>query len=124
MAFRNETKATETTSTRGAAKPAKAILGYINIGMNTSKPGDVRRVDSIRLMEGNALHEVIFAGLNAEREGDPAFVLPEGATKKQIAEMEEARKALLAERLAGFISKLNVSFNPSRTDADSDLIQF
>lgn len=124
MAFRKEANATETTSTRGAAKPTKAILGYINIGINTNKPGDVRRVDSIRLMEGNPLHEVIFAGLNAEREDDPKFDVPEGATKKQIAELEDQRKALLAERLAGFISKLNVSFNPSRTDADSDLINF
>lgn len=124
MAFRNEASKNETTSTRGAAKPAKAILGYINIGINTNKPGDVRRVDSIRLMEGNPLHEVIFAGLNAEREDDPKFEVPEGASQKDIAKLEEQRKALLADRLAGFISKLNVSFNPSRTDADSDLIAF
>lgn len=124
MGFRKDNATTETTSTRGAAKPAKAVLGYINIGINTNKPGDVRRVDSIRLMEGNPLHEVIFAGLNAEREDDPAFAIPEGASQKDIAKLEEQRKALLADRLAGFISKLNVSFNPSRTDADSDLINF
>jgi hypothetical protein len=124
MAFRKNENTQETTSTRGAAKNKPAVLGYINIGLNTNKPGDVRRVDSIRLMEGNALHEVIFQGLNAEREGDPEFVVPEGASDKVIADLEAKRKALLAERLAGFISKLNVSFNPSRTDADSDLIQF
>lgn len=111
----------------GAQAPGKKgprILGYVNIGIATAIPGDQRRVDSIRLMEGNPLHEVIFAGLNAQREGDPVLEAPEGATKKQLAEMEEARKALLAERLAGFVSKLVVSFNPSRTDADSELINF
>ena len=109
---------------QAAGKKGPRILGYVNIGIATAIPGDQRRVDSIRLMEGNPLHEVIFAGLNAQRESDPAMEAPEGATKKQLAEMEEARKALLAERLAGFVSKLVVSFNPSRTDADSELINF
>lgn len=109
---------------QASGKKGPRILGYVNIGIATAIPGDQRRVDSIRLMEGNPLHEVIFAGLNAQREGDPAMEAPEGATKKQLAEMEEARKALLAERLAGFVSKLVVSFNPSRTDADSELINF
>lgn len=124
MAFRQTNQNNAQSNTQTTGKKGPAVLGYLNIGINTSKPGDVRRVESIRLMEGNALHEVIFAGLNAERESDPTFEVPEGATKKQIADIEEARKALLAERLASFASKLNVTFNPSRTDADSELINF
>lgn len=124
MAFRSDknSNTNESTTSRGTAKKP-AILGYINIGMNTARPGDIRRVDSIRLMEGNPLHEVIFAGLNAERENDPDFNT-EGLDAKALAKLDDQRKALLAERLAGFISKLNVSFNPSRTDADSELIVF
>lgn len=124
MGFRQNTQTNAQPAPQASGKKGPAVLGYLNIGINTSKPGDVRRVDSIRLMEGNALHEVIFAGLNGERDTDPTFEIPEGATKKQIAELEEARKALLADRLASFFSKLNVTFNPSRTDADSELVQF
>lgn len=121
---RNSSYSQANEGTQANGKKGPRILGYVNIGIATAIPGDQRRVDSIRLMEGNPLHEVIFAGLNAQREGDPVLEAPEGATKKQLAEMEEARKALLAERLAGFVSKLVVSFNPSRTDADSELINF
>lgn len=131
MALKNSNNNARTSSynqanegAQAAGKKGPRILGYVNIGIATAIPGDQRRVDSIRLMEGNALHEAIFAGLNAQRDTDPELEAPEGATKKQLADMEAARKALLAERLAGFISKLVISFNPSRTDADSELINF
>lgn len=123
QAARNTQASRQATPAREDRK-APSVLGYVNIGIATNIPGDQRRVESIRLTDNNPLHQVIFAGLNATREGDPTFEIPAGATAKQIKEIEEARKALLAERLAGFISKLVVSFNPSRTDADSELINF
>lgn len=128
MAYTNtRAKNTNQAAAQGAGgneRKGPAVLGYVNIGINTNVPGDVRRVESIRLLDNNPLHVVIFNGLNATREEDPTFEVPAGASAKEIKAIEEARKALLAERLAGFLSKLNVTFNPSRTEADSELINF
>jgi len=124
MAVKSSNTAQQDTRGAQASRKGPAVLGYVNIGIATAIPGDQRRVDSIRLMEGNPLHELIFAGLNATREGDDTFEVPAGATEKERAKIEEARKNLLAERLAGFQSKLVISFNPARTDATSELVSF
>lgn len=100
-----------------------ATLGFINIGISTAKAGDIRRIDSIRLLEGNPLHELLFAGLNAQREDDPTWDT-DGLSAKEVDALEAQRKALLAERLAGLMSKLHLSFNPARTDADNELVVF
>lgn len=125
MALRTD-NSTNTPNNAGQAQGRKgpAVLGYVNVGIATTVPGEQRRVESIRLMDNNPLHVIIFNGLNLQREGDPSFEVPEGATAKEIAKLEEARKNLLAERLAGFRDKLVLSFNPSRADADSSLVDF
>lgn len=110
MAF--ETRKPRTTSaprTEGATN-AKATLGFINIGLPNSQ-GKERRIDAIRLLAGNALHQQLFDALALQRPGD----------EKLTAEQGEAAKL---ERLAKLTENLKISFNPSATDADNELDLF
>lgn len=99
-----------------AAAPARAeggnstkkTLGFFNLNMAT-KSGNPIRVDAIRFVEGNKSHEQLAAYLSLGREGDTKFVT------------DEERAAEKARRLAEVVSKLEFSFNPTRTDEESML---
>jgi hypothetical protein len=99
-----------------AAAPARAessnsvkkTLGFFNLNMAT-KAGAPIRVDAIRFVEGNRSHEQLAAYLGMTRPGDEKYTTPE-----EIA-AEKAR------RLAEVVSKLEFSFNPTRTDEEAML---
>lgn len=86
----------------------KKTLGFFNLNMAT-KSGNPIRVDAIRFIEGNKTHEQLAAYLGLTREGDDKYVT------------DEDRAAEKARRLAEVISKLEFSFNPTRTDEESML---
>ena len=106
---------TAATSARAAGGSTKRILGYLNIALPTANGADKRRLDSIRLYEGNELHEQVFAGLNATRDGDDKLLK---------GKAPEEREALMRQRLENLQKILHISFNPSRTEAENELVLF
>lgn len=93
-----------------AERSIKATLGFINVGIKTAAGKSVR-IDSIRLMEGNEVHQQIFNGLAMQRTGDD-----------KLAEAESDAEKI--KRLENFISILEISFNPSRTSEDNKIALF
>lgn len=113
MAYKNSAaeQAQAATGTAASSRAAKQeILGYLNLGLPTKTPGKFRRVDSIRLIKGNAIHEQVFAHLNLSKAGDNL----EGMTDEQV-------KELSAERILRLAEMLQLTFNPSPDEADSEL---
>lgn len=88
----------------------KATLGFINVGIKTAAGKSVR-IDSIRLMDGNEVHQQIFNGLNMLRVGDEKLAQNESDSEK-------------IKRLESFIKLLDISFNPSRTSEDNKIALF
>ena len=96
--------------TERAEREAKKTLGFININMATTSDKPIR-VEAIRLMEGNSVHEQIARGLSVTRPGDEKL-------------NAEERAAMAEQRLANLIKLLNITFNPARTEQDSTLADF
>lgn len=115
MAFRNNetsnnTNANNNGSNENGGRAKQVILGYLNIGLPTKTPGKHRRVDSIRLIKGNPIHEQVFAHLNCSKADDNL----EGLS-------DEALASLYRERLERLYEMLQLTFNPSPDEADSEL---
>lgn len=104
---REETRTPATTAR--TEREAKKTLGFININMNTKASNPIR-VEAIRLMEGNRVHEQIADYLTLKH---PEFK----GTDEEIV-VEKAR------RLAHVISQLDITFNPTRTDEEAALNLF
>jgi hypothetical protein len=84
---------------------AKKTLGFFNINIPTVG-GTPIRVDAVRLMEGTKVHEQLAAYLGCTRPGDEKLQGEELVAEK-------------AKRLAEVVSKLEFSFNPTRTEEES-----
>ena len=104
---RTETAAPATTARNERA--AKKTLGFVNINMRTKASNPIR-VEAIRLMEGNRVHEQISDYLTLKA---PEF---KGTEEEMVAEK--------ARRLAHVIGQLDITFNPSRTDEEAELNLF
>lgn len=109
MAVTTRTPAAQPARTERTEREAKKTLGFININMNTKASNPIR-VEAIRLMEGNRVHEQIADYLTLKH---PEFK----GTDEEIV-VEKAR------RLAHVISQLDITFNPTRTDEESALNLF
>lgn len=109
MAVERKSQAVAPARTESAPAAGKKTLGFFNLNMAT-KAGAPIRVDAIRFVEGNKSHEQLAAYLSVTREGDDKKY----NTPELLAE-EKAR------RLTEVVSKLEFSFNPTRTDEESML---
>jgi hypothetical protein len=114
MAFKDTAKAQAQAATgtanNGGGRAKQEILGYLNLGLPTKTPGKHRRVDSVRLIKGNPIHEQVFAHLNLSKEGDNL----EGMSDEEI-------KQLSVERINRLAEMLQLTFNPSPDEAESEL---
>ena len=114
MAFKNkaqeQAQATTGAANNGGGRAKQEILGYLNLGLPTKTPGKHRRVDSIRLMKGNLIHEQVFNHLNLSKADDDLT----GKTEEEV-------KQLYADRIARLAEMLQLTFNPSPDEAESEL---
>jgi hypothetical protein len=104
---RKSTTAASPARTEGS-NSVKKTLGFFNLNMAT-KAGAPIRVDAIRFVEGNKSHEQLAAYLSVTRPGDEKYNTPETLADEK------------ARRLAEVVSKLEFSYNPTRTDEESML---
>lgn len=103
---RNETNNAPARTEREPSQ-AKKTLGFFNINIPTVGGAPIR-VDAVRLMEGTKVHEQLASYLGCTRPGDEKLQGEELAAEK-------------AKRLAEVVSKLEFSFNPTRTEEESML---
>lgn len=110
MAVTKNRETAAPATTQRAEREVKKTLGFLNINVATAV-GNPIRVEAVRLMEGNKVHEQIAQGLSVTRPGD-----------EKLSPEERAKVA--EERLANLISLLNITFNPTRTEEESVLANF
>jgi hypothetical protein len=107
MAVERKSQPAAASARADSNNATKKTLGFINLNLPTAK-GNPIRVDAVRLIEGNKTHEQVAAYLGCTRPGD----------EKMSADELVAEKA---RRLSEFTTKLEFSFNPTRTDEESML---
>jgi hypothetical protein len=105
MAVERKSNATAPARAEGG-NTTKKTLGFFNLNMAT-KAGAPIRIDAVRFMEGNKTHEQLAAYLGLARPGDEKYNTPETIAAEK------------ARRLLEVVSKLEFSFNPTRTDEES-----
>lgn len=114
MAFKETAKEQAQAATNAAAtnggRGKQERLGYLNIGIPTKTPGKFRRVESIHLIKGNIIHEQVFNFLNLSKADDDLT----GMSEQEV-------KDLYAERIARLKDMIQLTFNPSPDEADSEL---
>lgn len=102
MAVKNNKTAATTTTTNGSGSWEKATA-YLNIALpSASKPGELIRVESVKLKASNVVHQQLINRLN-----DPE------ATPEQIA-----------ERIARFKELIVIDFVMARTEDEKEVIAF